>query len=267
MLWWQEIKYIINWSNNITGTNQLLKQWAQENTLWLKISWNMQWGWKSDLTWQKSNFSDLSKFDLRTQIRKNAYNYIKSMTSWMEVWWVRYVVGNITLSWEQSYETLVVKDGNVTINWDLNLTWNRLWIIVLKDGYDIENWYSWSWNVYIKPQVTKINAIIYADGWVISVDDSWNVLATDNTSRTSKLQTQLVMTGSLFTRNTIWWSILGTTNKYILPGWKETTDFNHAMIYDLNYLRRWCSNNCGGNYFMINYNPKTQTNPPKLFSN
>ena len=136
------------------------------------------------------------------------------------------------------------------------------------------------WNVYITPNVTKIDAIIYADGWFISSDINWNPYTKDNNARTSALQKQLILTWSLFTRNTIGWAVLWTGGKYILPWWSKTTNFNEAMKYDLNYVRRWnkwCldqKNNttwaltpdwkCDiySDYFILKYNPAVQTNPP-----
>lgn len=35
-----------------------------------KVIWNLQWSWKQDLTWQASNFTDLSKSELRAELRK-----------------------------------------------------------------------------------------------------------------------------------------------------------------------------------------------------
>lgn len=64
---------------------------------------------------------------------------------------------------------------------------------------------------------------------------------------------------------------------YILPGGTKTNDFNKAMIYDLNYIRRanvGCDKNndtdCTdtGEYkdpFVIKYDSRVQLSPPKLF--
>jgi hypothetical protein len=233
----------------------------------------------------------------------------------------------------------------------------------LKDGYDVKSDYKsdkW-WNIYVASNVKNINAVIYADWWLISSDSSWVPYEEDKFVRTDDLQKQLIMKWTLFTRNTIWWAILASwhiiktttwtvdvdakywmtctptwtkstvwsttyntfedliktglmhwttttevddvtctnvlledahqveisndeevanydkDNKYyVLPWWNRTDNFELAMIYDLNYIRRWkeecihksptdttCKYNDGA--FIIIYDPKTQANPPKLF--
>lgn len=274
-LWGKNIKYYLSASVDDYDNNNIieLKNETENNFIWVKVIWNIQWDWKSEFTWQEANFSDLSKSDLRQQIRSNAYRYISQMSSWDIVWWVKYIEWDINIFWNNLwYETLVVKDWNVIINW--NLTQSKLWIIVLKDNYNVNSDYSTKWNIYIKPDVTKINAVIYADWWVISSNASWNAYTADSDSRTSDLQKQLTINWSLFTRNTIGWVILAW-GKYILPWWSKITDFDKAMIYDLNYLRRWndwCDTDWDGNCItndatILKYNPSVQNNPPKLFGN
>lgn len=75
---------------------------------------------KSKITWQIENYTNIKKFDSQTKVRTNAYNYIKSMKSWDLVNGVKYVVWTVKISWNLDYETLIVKDWNVIIEWDLN---------------------------------------------------------------------------------------------------------------------------------------------------
>ena len=198
------------------------------------------------------------------------------MKSWEIVWWVKYVLGDTTLAWEINYETLVVVDGNVTITDNVNNSKKKFWIIVLKDNYDVNKDIEWKGNIYIKPNVTQINAIIYSDGALISTDNSWKVYSEDSSTRTANLNKQLILNGSVFTRNTIGWAILAW-GKYILPWWVKTDDFDKAMVYDLNYIRRWgnwCDKNnnssCIDSWeyrepFIIKYDSRIQTAPIKLF--
>lgn len=280
-LWWENISYYLSENDYPSSSDSVKISWESFKTI--KLTWNIQWDWKSNLTWQEENISNLSAYDLRTTIRKNAYSHIKSMKSWDIFGWVKYVEWDISISWEINwYETLVVKDWNVIIDWNLNSTWKKFWIVVLKDSYNVENWYSWKWNVYIKPNVTKVNAVIYSDGWVISVNNSWNIYNEDSVTRSNELNKQLEIKWNLFTRNTIWWSVASWWN-YILPWnvkiWQSDENFVKAMQYDLNYLRvwnSWCDKNsnwnCSDNWesqnpFVINYDSSVQTNPPKLFEN
>ncbi len=274
-LWWEIIKYYLSEKDDAEDITPIKTTWWA--FLWVKVIWWLEWSWKQEITWQQSNISNLYPSDLRTKIRKNAYSYVKSMTSLQILDWVKYVEWDITISWNQDFETLVVKNWNVTISSDLNSENKVFWIIVLKDNYDVNAWYNWKWNVYIKPDVTKINAIIYADWAVVSVKNSQTVYQTDSYERTSDLKNQLTLNWSLFTRNTIGWAILAWGN-YILPGWGKTSDFDLAMQYDLNYTRRWnlwCDKNWNSNCvdvweykepFIIKYDSRVQTNPPKLFS-
>ncbi len=269
-----------DYANNRTPITLIWKKF-----LWIKIIGWLQWAWKYEFTGQWKNISDISTSDIRTEIRKRAYDYTKKMTNWKILNKVRYVVWDITISGEipqtgeNSYETLVVKNGNVIISWDLNTSGKKLWIIVLKDNYNVSTWYTGKWNVLIKPEVKIINAIIYADWWFISADSNWTAYIYDSTERTNALQNQLTMKWSLFTRNTIWWAQY-VWWYYTLPGWTKTQSFDKAMIYDLNYIRRWndwCNKNASATdtdctdiweyeeWFIIKYDSKIQTDPPKLF--
>lgn len=137
-------------------------------------------------------------------------------------------------------------------------------------------------NVYVHKGVQYIQSIIYADGGLISTgfqtgqDTAGNYR--DSTARTSALQKQLVIKGSLFTRNTIGGAILGDSGKYLLPGGGMTTDFDLALMHDLNYLRRgndgYNSINGTKNYNLGNTenciiisDTSSLSNPPKGFEN
>ena len=281
IMWWKTVNsYLSTLENWDDRTPISIENSSWDVFIWVQVIWTLQWWWKSEFTWQDANFYDISKSETRTVIRKNAFTQIKNMTNGQIINWVKYVVWDINLSWEISwYETLIVKDWNVIINWDLNNSWKKLWIIVLKDSYNINSDYNWKWNVYVNQNVSKINAVIYADGWFISSNSSWIPYLSDNITRTSELKKQLYMKWSLFTRNTIWWAILAWWD-YILPGWSKIAwvdaNFDKAMIYDLNYIRRWKQNClesspwvCKYNKwaFVIEYDSKIQTDPPKVFSN
>lgn len=260
-----EISYEINWKviryylDDFNSWNS-----CDLETLWLKVIWNIQWGGKLDITWQEENFSDLSKFNLRTSIRKNAYTLIRNMNSWDILNWVRYIDWNINLSWDiYWYETLIVTNWNVFISGDLNTSWNKLWIIVLKDNYDVLSDYNNIWNIYISDGVENINAIIYADWTLRSANQNGDIYNDIN------LNKQLKLKWSLFTRNTIGWAVKANNN-YLLPGWKETTNFDLAEIYDLNYVRKVatdCSSWVDNYSFIIEYDNSVLIDPPKWFSN
>lgn len=270
-LWWENILYYLTNSSSDYG-NTAISIENTNNFVWVKIVWSLQWQWKQEITWQEKNVSDLSKQTLRWEIRKNAYKYISSLSSSASTNKVKYVEWDFTLSWNPSYETLVVKNWNLFIDWDLNISKKSFWIIVLKDWYNPEIDFSGKWNIYVGPSVKEINALIFADWWLISSNSSWNPYLSDTSTRSVALKKQLFINWTLFTRNTIWGSILAWWS-YKLPWWSNTTDFNKAMIYDLNYLRRWkesclelnpwtCKYNA---WTVIFYDSKAQSNPPELF--
>ncbi len=252
-IWWEEVKYYL--SDFWTG-------WCDVKTLWVKLIWTLQWDGKSDITWQESNVSDLTKWELRSQIRKNSYSLIRNRTSWD---------GNINnivfYEWDVSYssvkallqpnDTLIIKDWNFIIDEDINTT---IWVIILKSNYLIEHDYKNMWNIYVNDNVEYINALIYADWAFRSATADW--LSYNDTS----LNKQLIFNWSLFTRNTIGWAVKANT-QYVLPWWQETDNYDLAEIYDLNYIRK-VDNTCDieNDYsFLIKYNPNTQLNPPKWF--
>lgn len=282
---WKSVKYYLSGKEAGNDLSPIII--TSEGFVWTNVKWTKQ-TWSSSktvLTWQWDNFSDLSEAKMRSDIRKNAYSFIKSMKSWTIVNGVAYFVWDIKMSeitWV--YETIVIKDWNLIIDKNIPSQIKPLWIIVLRDNYNVKTDYNLKWNVYVNKDIKNINAVIYADWWIIS-SDNWNPTSylTDSSYRTDSLSWSLIIKWSMFTRNTIWWAIL-SNNNYLLPGWINITEsdanFNNAMIYDLNYLRTWkecispvinalwkvtCPSKKYKTTFIIEYDPKIQTNPPKLF--
>jgi len=252
-LWGQNISYLLD-SFWISG--------CVTSTIWTKIEWITQTDWKSGLTWSDNNFSDLYETNLRSQIERSASNLIAWMQNWDIINDVRYVEWDVTISWDQSYETLVVKNGNVFVSWDLNPSWSILWIIVLRDGgYNLNTDYNDVWNMYVANTVENISANIYT-AWTFRSSNSAGGQYSDN-----QLWIKLHLNGSLFTRNTIGWWIDAWAD-FVLPWGGTTTDINLARIYDLNYIRRAQSCSVVDDYsFLIKYDPRIQITPPKGFEN
>lgn len=112
---------------------------------------------------------------------------------------IKYIEGDATLSGDQSYELLVVQNGNVTITDNLNNSGKKLGIVVMRDNQSRSD----LGNIYVKNSVTKMQAYIYADGGLISADSSGNPYTANTAARTSALKSQLILKGLLLTRNTI----------------------------------------------------------------
>ncbi len=272
-LGWQDIKYYLTREDYGDNRDEFYEYGDPDvASLWLYVIWTSQWTWKWDITGQWDNFSDISTLEQRAAIKENAYNLISGMTSWQVVNWVKYVEWDYKIdpdNVEIDYETLVVKNGDVTIASDIS--WDPIWIITLNANLDYSKLGSWVykyWNVFINSDVTRINAMIYADGWVISSNTNWVAWTENSVERTADLQNQLWLKGALFSKNTIGWAVAGSSGKYKLPGWEETDDFNEAMIYDLNYTRsdwEWAVSGYEDYAFVIEFNSELQNNPPKWF--
>lgn len=284
------ISYKINWTeirtyisgeyshkiNNSTYPVQIFWEEWLDWFLWVKVIWWLQWWGNSELTWQEANISDLSLADIRANIRTNAYSFINSANEWQISNEIVYFswdknISDINTSWVSS---IIIKEWNLTIDRNID---NTIWIIVLSDWYDVNKWQNQKWNIFINSDITYIDAILYADGWVISTNN-WNLYLNDSAQRTADLQNQLRIKGSLFTRNTIWWA----EGWRVLPWWSIANDEFTAITYDLNYIRRWndwCETETRFNTddepyevckireaTIIEYNPRVVSNPPKLFS-
>jgi hypothetical protein len=242
-------------SSSTTTTNS---PWViMDDILWVKIIGIYQWQWKDQqiLAGQEANMTLVQATATRDIIRKNAYVLIRnrSTNDWKIIWWVKYVTWDYAYDDSEIYDTLIVRNGNFTIN--SNVTKNR-WFIILDDDMTGTNGNILVWN-----DVTDIKWILFGEG----------KLDGDRTS-----MKQLRILGSLLTRNTIGGSIFKNWS-YILPGNKITNDEAMAKSYDLNLLRGkndgWDFNGDGvenGNEFknatlLIRYNPENSTNPPPGF--
>jgi hypothetical protein len=187
---------------------------------------------------------------------------------------VYYFVGNLTFGTGTDFinltgeRTIIVTGGNIFINNNIYKTSGtgkpRLGIIVLKDLTTNKGG-----NVYIAPNVTNIQANIYADGSVFSYDGNaadinsdGEPVFTDEADRFGKLKNQLYIEGSIASQNTIGGAV--ATPLPILGDGSTTTagegnygatpaGRSQARLYDLNFLRyygyvyeRFTSGSCIG---------------------
>ncbi len=197
----------------------------------------------------------MTKSSLKTEIKRNAYNLVKNITtnnwtkkitnsnfssnadwikllSWSMIYfgwlnWDNVTLNSLTFDWNK---TILIEWWNLYIKWNIDLSNNKsmLSIVVLKDS----NWKGW--NIYIDSGVSYIKATMYADKSLISYDGTneldWN-------TSFSVLQNQLYIYGSVFSENTIWWS---RSDPLKCPYYVKTTcTMEEAQKYDLNYLRSY----------------------------
>lgn len=243
----------------------------------LKVWWALT---DSDSVFERTSWSnylkitnELNKPEVKAMVEKN----VVRLTAWLSNWdtenWIYYKEWEYTLSsWSTWVETIIIKwwDLNITKDIAYNLTQMK-WIIVLED----ENW-NW-WNIYIDRGVKNISAVIYADKSVISWEPNWTFYS-NQMSATS----QLYVRWSIISNNTVWWADMVP---YKCPYNITCNNFEEAKRYDFNYFRNyietmedWINDNniydpavnvpaWDQKYaFIINYDSRIQTNPPKGFT-
>lgn len=156
----------------------------------------------------------------------NEDNKWKIITIW--TWWTANNFSKVEVNWEN---VIVIKWWNLYINSDIynkNKSANSkdlLLIIVKRDSKDKKHW----WNIYIDPKVTNIDAIIIADWSILNFD--WSKVITWNDD---SLRRQLLIYGSIFTKNTIWEDkSIPWTDTYI-KNWETNT-----WTYNLENLRNF----------------------------
>lgn len=266
---WIRINYVIstNWFSWFASyfLEKNTAQWCSRDTLWVKIIWNVQSIEKAAKTAWISVYTNLAKAELIKNIKKKTFELIRNIKSWQTLDGVHFVENkDVIISWDLPYETLVVKNWNVIISWDLNKSGKKLWIIVLKDNYNVNKDYNKSWNIYVNNNVSYINAFVYSDWTIRSAKNDWSSYSD------AELWNKLEIKWSLFTKNTIWGAISTEVWKYTLPWWSDSLDFNLAQIYDLNFLRKVppiCVNwkDTVPYSLRIEYDSSIQLNWPKWF--
>ena len=229
--------------------------------------------------------------DIREGITQNAYELIRNakvkITDPNDFDWTLFNNSNVVvvdLSGETNPEnavlnisgylplkksTLIVLNGNVVIDGNVyyqNHADDSFGMILVRDEAGS---YPERANVYVRPNVTNISGSIFVDGGFFSNDG--NVLAEANTGNRTN---QLVLIGSLLSRNTIGGSRLSEN----FTPWESTNDIDLASRYDLHEVRRYPGDgvNCakpGGvcdvntSAFVIRLDQKMSLLTPPGFSN
>ncbi|PID83952.1 hypothetical protein CSB09_03490 [Candidatus Gracilibacteria bacterium] len=194
---------------------------------------------------------------------------------------ILYVTGDKNLSdllKMNGWKTVIIEDGDLTLDENYEERTNPRGIIVVTKKDQKKG------NIYIKPDVTKIAAMIFADGSIESVDDTGAPFLKSDMIRTKALTKQLMIYGTILSRNTIGGAILGELGeKYVLPGSEDTDDLDAAVRYDLSFLRMynygsdgstsWSADNADKEWHqghsestVVIPNPEFISNPPPVFN-
>ncbi len=242
-------KISINGLTNLSDTSWLESDYSkQENiNLQVKIEWKManfnrivdkniskytQWlspitnSYILDWFWKKINYYNFEEQEESSSSNiDNKWKILKIWKNWLS--WSNASYYKVGITWQK---LLYVKWWNIYIDADIyntSTSW-QLVIIVERDSTNRKNW----WNVYINPKVTNIDATIIADWSILSYNWS-NVLNTDTNA--NWLRKQLLIYGSISTKNTFWEDIATYwTDSYISNWWEEVS---WTWIYNLAKLR------------------------------
>ncbi len=165
-------------------------------------------------------------------------------------------------------KTLVIKNGNLIIegNWEYGDSNDSLGFVLMNDSAGS---FPATGNIFVRSNVTNVVGTFYADGGFMTNDgnDLSNVNADGNLD-------QLLLAGTLFTRNTLGGSIIqNDAGKFFTP-WGETADQEQAQSYDLHFVRRYTpigggeaaiGANGNDNAFVIRIDRRVSLSPPPGF--
>lgn len=324
---WYDIVWANPWETlNILHNSDIFGKNSYWENIWswntyesiIKIIWStytkkfeeiMEWQeWEEILLFDWN----ISKMELKSQVRKKAFSLVRNVqqnngnnkitdfnfsnnADWVSLlnwdliyfWSFTWANKNVEISaWTVSWnKSIIIIWWNAYIKWNIETAnWWILWIAVLQDING-----SW-WNIYVDPNVTHINASLYADKALISYYDSQELWAN---APFYWLRNQLYINWAVFTENTVGWSRSDPVRipyymKNIICLANSENCMEDAQKYDLNYLRRyylkdtdwdwiwdqpamswtWFFASWSVNYkypLIIEYNPLLQTNPPIIF--
>ncbi|MCF7846530.1 MAG: hypothetical protein K9M51_00400 [Candidatus Gracilibacteria bacterium] len=191
------------------------------------------------------NIGEVTATDIREDITKNAFKMIRgttataaadALTAFDADTNIVVVEGeNITLSGTAptGQNTLIVHNGNLLLENDFmypNDGATHSFGVILVN--DLPEPFPDTGNILVRPGVQEIHGAFYADGGLMTTNgntpSSW-------TGEASQLKDQLLLVGSLMSRNTIG----GADQSPQLTPWGETASEDQTRKYDLNYMRRY----------------------------
>lgn len=221
------------------------------------IEWLTSMVGKNGYVATKDNLN-FNSADTRNAVYKNVAVLLRNRevsSGWWIINRVKYLVWDVkstNLTDMDQWDTLIIKGGNFFIGDEYPLTdtdfdarnyffnsgstWledvPHKWIIVIKDENNIGG------NIFIKPDVRFIGAILFADESIESVKYNGTTFSTSNSARTVILNKQLVIYGSVFSKNTVGGAVRANNNGwYVLPWKNATVLLDDAVRYDLAFLR------------------------------
>lgn len=288
---YQILKHYI-WTNVFKNTNIEIKwivtkakdsKWLEINKDWINtISLDKEWFNKSILSMNiKRNIEKYLKYVKNLAISNTHYNLNLATTlpSFINADWEKFYLYDF--SWKtcnDNYNNFnpynkwcnvkITSWGKQEINWKINIVikwWNLIldtdmyyktnkdiiWYFVFRDS-QTKNW----WNVYITQKPTNIFWILNTEWSIMSIDNINNPTKIFDKSNTNfdDINKQLLWFGSIYSINTIGWSIDYDNNTdktlscpynsdiYVAKNWDMSwCTSEEATKYDLSKLRRFIS--------------------------
>lgn len=281
LLWVKNVSWSLTWTTvaNIFDKQQVAIIWATS------VKWDLSWleseTWNKEIN--TIDASSLDKSKLWANINKNIANITRSLTAetdtsfdlnndWTDLTWGKYfyydyewvttgtdngygnVWANLTIGSGVNFSnaatiessitdfawnsTVIVKWWNVYINSDLV---NSKWLTTIIAKRVGDN----GWNIYVDPDVTNIDAILIADGSLLSYREwSWILNRNYSSLLSWTLSRQLYIYGSIFTKNVIGSAEAPYGSDAYIDGTtfsdKDDNDFNLANMRQ--FQTRYASN-------------------------
>lgn len=250
---------------------------------------NSDWAWSVNTDNSIKDFSSITLFDIKSEIKKNVLNLLKWQDSskWKVNWW--HTLTNLTnfpadkwlnlQNWQVLYfkdtdvkidcsgtceinwkRTIIVENGNIFLNSDMKYS-NKdsiLWFILI--------WNTSNWNksqFRIAEKITNWVWIIYSDWPIVSVKNDNSLIYDGTNISNNSLWNQLYWKWSFATRNTVGWAIKANTWNcpYWTPEYQSTNcTVEKAQSYDLIYLRRYWR--IDKSYYSVTNNPMGDSKVP-----
>lgn len=208
---WVELEWTLNKLELMKNIDSNLFQ-IKKNIIPIDDNVLLSLSWEDNFIYNYENDSEVIPSH-----NENKWKTLRLWRSWIPLevdWW----------------KTIIIEWWNIFINTDIyNKDNDSLLVIVAKrDPNNLKNW----WNIYINPNVTNIDAVIISY-WSI-LNFNWTKVLTIENWDSLELRKQLLIYGSLYTKNTIWEDVsIFWTDHYMANWWNKTT----TWIYNLENLR------------------------------
>ncbi len=206
------------------------------------------------------NIGGVSGDDIREELIANTYTMLRTKTAISDEGElkagftfsdkeVKYYKGDVEIGGEiAGVGTVVIEDGNLFINKNMNYGTSKASLGVILINSNIKP-NPETGNIYIDPAVKNVVGTYYADGSLFSGNPSNKINYKDGGNYQAKLRRQLLLEGTIFTKNTLGGSLgEGDSTDYYTP-WGQLTSLDKAREYDLHFIRRYSkglvpSDNC-----------------------